>query len=238
MAVYRLTKALVFPPCHHADPDGLLAVGGDLSPDRLLLAYRQGIFPWYGMDTPILWWSPDPRLVLFPDELKIPRSLLRVLRKKRFQVTVDRAFPAVIAGCSSVERKEAGTWIVPEMIGAYVRLHELGYAHSVESWQDGRLVGGLYGIALGRAFFGESMFSRTPDASKVALVHLVGLLARRRFEVIDCQVTTSHLKRFGAREIPRREFLSRLEQALEYGTQPGSWSKYSIDLPAFDQPCC
>lgn len=228
MPVFRLTKSLLFPPCHYAEPDGLLAVGGDLSPERLLLAYRMGIFPWYSEDTPILWWSPDPRLVLFPEELKVSSSLRRAIRKGVFQVTMDRAFRQVMEGCATIVRKSAeGTWILPEMVEAYCRLHRLGYAHSVESWYGGELVGGLYGVAIGRVFFGESMFARMTDASKVAFVHLVGLLRHWDFELIDCQVTTTHLQRFGAREIPREEFLDRLETALVKSTYRGRWSLQS-----------
>lgn len=229
MPVFRLTKALVFPPVNYAEPDGLLAVGGDLSPKRLLLAYEQGIFPWYSEGYPILWWSPDPRLVLFPNEIKVAKSLARVLRKKRFQVTVDQAFLDVMMNCAGVRRKlEEGTWIVPEMVEAYHRLHVMGYAHSVESWYEGKLVGGLYGVSLGRVFFGESMFTEMTDASKVALVHLVAFLQRRGFLMIDCQITTSHLQRFGAREISRREFLTRLNEAKATVIPDDSWSSPDI----------
>jgi leucyl/phenylalanyl-tRNA---protein transferase len=226
MPVFRLTKSLIFPPCHHAEPDGLLAIGGDLSADRLLLAYRLGIFPWYSAYTPILWWSPDPRLVLIPGELKVSSSLRRVVRKGVFSVTFDRSFREVMCRCATIRRKgEKGTWIVPEIVEAYTRLHELGYAHSVESWYEGRLVGGLYGVALGRAFFGESMFAEMSDASKVAFVHLVDLLHGWGFDLIDCQVTTSHLMSFGAREMARAEFLARLAVALEKVSDPaGQWS--------------
>lgn len=225
MPIFRLTEQLRFPPPDYADPDGLLAVGGDLSPERLLLAYSMGIFPWYGEETPILWWSPHPRLVLFPEELKVSRSLQRVIRKGTFQVTVDSAFPDVIAECAQVRLKSReGTWIVPEMSAAYCRLHELGYAHSVETWRQGELVGGLYGVALGRVFYGESMFTKRSDASKVALVHLVHLLSSRHFEMIDCQLTTRHLLSLGAREIPRREFLRRLATAVKAPHQAGSWA--------------
>ncbi|MDY0039712.1 MAG: leucyl/phenylalanyl-tRNA--protein transferase [Desulforhabdus sp.] len=211
MPVFRLTNALLFPPCHYAEPDGLLAIGGDLSPERLLLAYRQGIFPWYSEHTPILWWSPDPRLVLFPQELKIAKSLQRVIKKNIFRVTIDKAFRNVILQCAEVRRKQGeGTWLVPEMIDAYCLLHRLGYAHSVESWYQGELVGGLYGVALGRVFFGESMFAARTDASKVALVYLVNLLRQWQFKLIDCQVTTHHLMTLGAREIPREDFLEHL----------------------------
>jgi len=216
MPVFRLTDALNFPPISLAEPDGLLAVGGDLSPERLLLAYRLGIFPWYSEHTPILWWSPDPRLVLFPGELKVSKSLLRVIGKSVFTVTFDRAFAEVVKRCAEVRRKRGeGTWIVPEMVDAYLRLHGLGYAHSVESWHQGELVGGLYGVILGKIFYGESMFTQKTDASKVAFVHLVERLRRLDFHLIDCQVATGHLIRFGAREIPRHEFLRILAGALE-----------------------
>jgi leucyl/phenylalanyl-tRNA---protein transferase len=221
MSIFRLTDTLRFPPPEYADSDGLLAIGGDLSPERLLLAYRMGIFPWYGDDTPILWWSPDPRLVLFPDEFNVSKSLRRVINKGCFTVTVDRAFDAVIDQCAASRRENReGTWIVPEMQGAYCRMHELGYAHSVESWVDGELAGGLYGVAMGRIFFGESMFSRRTDASKVALFHLVSALRLKGFELIDCQVSTRHLLSLGAREIPRREFLRLLGKALRDGPGP------------------
>ncbi len=212
MPVYRLTDQFIFPHPSLADPGGLLAVGGDLSPERLLLAYANGIFPWYSDPSPILWWSPDPRLVLFPGELKISRSLRRVIKKQVFTVTMDTSFGEVIRACAQARDE---TWITGEMIEAYVALHELGYAHSFETRHEGRLVGGLYGVALGRAFFGESMFSAMSDASKVALVFLVRLLDGLGFEFIDCQTTTEHLKRFGAREVPRKEFLDLLGRALD-----------------------
>ncbi len=212
MPVYRLSDELVFPHPSLADPEGLLAVGGDLSPERLLLAYANGIFPWYSDSDPILWWSPDPRLVLFPAELKISRSLMRTLKKQVFKVTVDGAFGKVIRACA---RTREETWLTAEMIEAYETLHELGFAHSVETFCEDRLVGGLYGVALGRAFFGESMFSVMSDASKVALVCLVQHLSERGFELIDCQMPTEHLKRLGAREIPRKEFLALLRAALD-----------------------
>lgn len=216
MPVFRLTKALVFPPCHYAEPDGLLAIGGDLSPDRLLLAYRLGIFPWYSEQTPILWWSPNPRLVLFPHELRVAKSLQRVIRKNTYTVTLNKAFREVITLCAELRKNQGeGTWIVPEMIDAYYLLHRLGYAHSVESWYQGELVGGLYGVALGRVFFGESMFAKRTDASKVAFVHLVGLLRQWHYQLIDCQVSTNHLKSFGARDIPRKHFLALLAAALK-----------------------
>jgi leucyl/phenylalanyl-tRNA---protein transferase len=234
MPVYRLTHQLIFPPSDYADPDGLLAVGGDLSAERLLLAYQQGIFPWYSANTPILWWSPDPRLVLFPDEFKVSKSLQRVLKKNLFKVTMDQAFLDVIQRCAGVKRGGGeGTWIVPEMVEAYHLLHRFGYAHSVESWCEGKLVGGLYGVAMGRVFFGESMFTEKTDASKAALVHLVQLLQHWDFRLIDCQVTTAHLKRFGAREIPRKEFLKHLALATLETNQFGSWSEIFETLPDF-----
>jgi leucyl/phenylalanyl-tRNA--protein transferase len=227
MPVFRLTETLRFPPCHYSEPDGLLAVGGDLSPERLLLAYRLGIFPWYGEDTPILWWSPDPRLVLFPDQLKISRSLQRTLKKGVFEVTCDRAFDQVIHQCAEVrERQGEGTWLVPEMIEAYRDLHRQGHAHSVESWVDGELVGGLYGVALGQVFFGESMFTLRSDASKAAFVRLVHWLTEWRYEIIDCQVTTAHLKRFGAREIPRAIFLTLVRHGVELAPDPTAWTRF------------
>lgn len=215
MPVFRLSGTHSFPPCELADPDGLLAVGGDLSPRRLLRAYSLGIFPWYSHDTPILWWSPDPRLVLFPHELKVSRSLRRVLKKNTFTVTFNGAFARVIGECAAI-RLEKGeeTWLSPEMVEAYVRLHRLGHAHSVEAWCGRELAGGLYGVSLGRVFFGESMFARRSDASKVAFVHLVNVLKLRRFHMIDCQVTTGHLKSLGAREISRETFLLHLQKAV------------------------
>jgi leucyl/phenylalanyl-tRNA--protein transferase len=195
------------------EPDGLLAIGGDLSGDRLLLAYRSGIFPWYGPGQPILWWSPDPRLVLFPERLKVSRSLAKTIRKAAFRVTFDAAFDAVINACAEPRPGQAGTWITPEMRSAYCDLHAEGYAHSVECWQEGKLVGGLYGIAIGRIFFGESMFARCTDASKVAFVGLVRQLQRWDFPLIDCQVYTAHLASLGAEMMPRRAFIRTLEHA-------------------------
>jgi leucyl/phenylalanyl-tRNA---protein transferase len=205
-------------------PNGLLAAGGDLSPTRLLAAYRRGIFPWYSAGDPILWWSPDPRTVLFPDELHIGRNLGRTLRKRPFEVKADTAFAAVIQRCSEPRPGQAGTWITDEMKHAYIALHELGVAHSVESWQDGELVGGLYGVALGRMFFGESMFSRVSDASKVAFVHLVRQLVAWEFPLIDCQMRTDLLASFGARQIPRAEFTRRVAELVNYPDRRGPWS--------------
>lgn len=216
MPVFRLTDEIVFPPPEYAEDDGLLAVGGDLSEKRLLLAYSMGIFPWYSEALPILWWSPDPRLVLIPDELKVSRSLRQTIRKGRYAVTFDKAFDRVIRSCAGLHRsKDGGTWITDEMIKAYTRLHVSGYAHSVESWHEGELAGGLYGVALGAAFFGESMFAGRTDASKVAFVHLIRQLREWKFTLVDCQVTTGHLISFGAKEIPRATFLAMLEDALK-----------------------
>jgi leucyl/phenylalanyl-tRNA--protein transferase len=224
MPVFLLSEKIAFPSPYLASAEGLLAVGGDLRTERLLLAYRLGIFPWFSEEEPILWWSPDPRLVLFPEELHVSRSLSRVIRRGRYRVTADQAFSRVIRECARVRlEKEEGTWIGEEMIRAYEQLHTDGYAHSVESWQGGRLVGGLYGVSLGGCFFGESMFSRRSDASKVALVSLVSHLQVQGFDLVDCQVTTEHLKRFGAREIPRAGFLKRLARSLAQPTRRGPW---------------
>ena len=206
-----------FPPVTDAltDPDGLLCVGGDLRPERLLAAYRRGIFPWYAAGQPILWWSPDPRMVLFPDELKVSRSLGKAVRNRGFRVTFDTRFDAVMAQCAdSGTRSLEGTWISPAMRVAYEELHRLGHAHSVEVWRDERLVGGLYGLLLGRVFFGESMFSTEADASKVALHDLVRWLRQRNVELIDCQVASAHLFSLGARLIPRAEFIARLDRGI------------------------
>jgi leucyl/phenylalanyl-tRNA--protein transferase len=222
MPVFQLTDEVAFPPPEHADESGLLAVGGDLSAGRLLLAYSMGIFPWYSEGQPILWWSPDPRLVLFPEELHVSRSLMQTIGKGVYRITMDRAFESVVRLCADVHReKEKGTWITDEMREAYIGLHELGFAHSAESWREGELAGGLYGVALGAAFFGESMFSLRPDSSKAAFVALVGRLRERGYELVDCQVRTEHLKRFGAREIPRSEFLARLRKAVGRRVEAG-----------------
>ena len=206
-----------FPPVEQAEtePNGLLAVGGDLSSVRLLNAYRRGIFPWYSDEQPILWWSPDPRTVLYPERLKISRSLGKTLRNKPFRISFDQAFERVVSACSAPRREDEGTWITAEMAAAYRELYRIGYAHSVEVWQDARLVGGLYGVALGSVFFGESMFSLERDASKVALVHLTRPLLKRGFRLIDCQVHSTHLISLGAEEIPRRRFCRELEHWSE-----------------------
>lgn len=224
MPVFALTNALTFPPPRLADPNGILAVGGDLSPDRLLLAYRMGIFPWYDDDLPILWHSPDPRMVLLAPELHVGRSLAKTIRKARFRLTLDTAFREVITRCRKAVRVgQDGTWITDEMVEAYTALHELGYAHSVEAWQDETLVGGLYGVSLGSSFFGESMFAAVPDASKVAFVGLVEQLLTWEIALIDCQVHTEHLERFGATEWPRRRYLDALAVTLEAPTRLGPW---------------
>jgi len=214
-----------FPPVERAatDPNGLLAAGGDLSVARLKSAYGQGIFPWFNEDQPILWWSPDPRMVLFPRELKISRSLRKTLRSERFEVRADTAFREVILGCRMPRESQHGTWIGPRMVEAYCALHHAGFAHSVEAWLDGKLAGGLYGIALGRAFFGESMFTRVTDASKVALASLVRQLELWDFGLVDCQMNTPHLASFGAREIPRAEFTRRLRELIHYPPVPAPW---------------
>lgn len=223
MPIFRLDHRMTFPPVEYAE-DGLLAVGGDLRPERLLLAYRSGIFPWYSEGQPILWHSPDPRMVLVASALEVPRSLRKTIRKQAYRVTLDTAFAKVVAACASVERPgQSGTWITPEMQAAYRELHRRGLAHSVEAWQDRRLVGGLYGVSLGAAFFGESMFAVAPDASKVAFVRLVEHLVHWGIGLVDCQVHTGHLARFGAVEWPRKRYLAALKKALAAPTRPGPW---------------
>jgi len=220
-----LESANAFPPVELAlsEPNGLLCAGGDLTPQRLISAYSQGIFPWYAKGEPILWWSPDPRMVLVPSEFKLSRSLLRTLRAGHYQIRLDSDFPSVIRACAKVKRKDqAGTWITSEMQAAYVTLHELGYAHSVETWVDDVLVGGLYGLAIGRMFYGESMFSQVSNASKIAIAHLTHFLDARDFGMIDCQMNTPHLASLGAREIPRRDFMTRLQELTETATH-GRW---------------
>jgi len=211
-----------FPPLSAAlaDPNGLLAAGGDLSPERLIAAYRRGIFPWYSAGQPILWWSPDPRMVLYVDEFRTSRSLAKRVRRHEFEIRIDTAFRDVIDSCATMPREgQRGTWITPEMIDAYCELHRRGVAHSVETFRDGQLCGGLYGMALGRVFFGESMFARETDASKVALVYLVGLLQQLGVPLIDCQQETGHLKSFGARPISRAAFAGHLSELI-HSTEP------------------
>jgi len=228
VAIYRLGREVRFPDPALAEPDGLLSVGGDLSPERLLAAYAEGIFPWYDERSPILWWSPDPRLVLEPDRLHVSRSLRRTLRRGGFRVTSDVAFDEVIRRCAArVRRGQRGTWITGEMVAAYGRLHRLGFAHSFEAWEGDVLAGGLYGVSLGAAFFGESMFADRTDASKVAFVRAVEWLAARGIRLVDCQVRTEHLVSLGAREMRRGEFLARLAAALDAPTALGRWEMSS-----------
>jgi leucyl/phenylalanyl-tRNA--protein transferase len=223
MPVYRLPDQPVFPPVERAIKSGLLAVGGDLSPERLLAAYREGIFPWYSEGEPLLWWSPDPRFVLFPEELRVSRSMRQLLKKQLFRITFDHAFRQVIVACQKPRPGQDATWITPEMQEAYIALHDLGYAHSVEVWQDESLVGGLYGVSIGRTFFGESMFSTRANASKAALITLVSGRADLHFNLIDCQVETPHLGSLGARPIPRLEFGALLKESLRHETFRGNW---------------
>lgn len=213
-----LSNNAPFPPAERAlrSPNGLLAAGGDLSPARLLDAYRHGIFPWFSPGEPILWWSPDPRMVLIPGEFRISRSFAKVLRNSPCEVRTDTAFEQVMRGCAAPRDDHHGTWINEDMIAAYCALHRLGYAHSVETWLDGKLVGGLYGVSIGRMFYGESMFSNISNASKIALAHLARQLARWQFGMIDCQMNTPHLASLGAREIPRSEFIARLQELVHY----------------------
>ena len=224
-----------FPPVEHAlaEPNGLLAMGGDLTAARLLEAYRHGIFPWFNPGEPILWWSPDPRMVLIPDELRVTRSLAKRMRNGGFEMRIDSAFRQTMLACAAPRSFDAqgganGTWISPEIVTAYTHLHYLGVAHSIETWQDGELVGGLYGVAIGRMFYGESMFSRVPDASKVALAALCRQLQRWDFGMIDCQMETAHLASMGARPIPRSEFCTKLAALIDLGNVPSPWR--------FDEP--
>jgi leucyl/phenylalanyl-tRNA--protein transferase len=225
MPVFRLSDAITFPPPRLAREDGLLAVGGDLSPERLLVAYQLGIFPWYGEGDPILWWAPTPRLILRPEEFHLSRTLRRELRRGTFTFTMDTAFPAVIRACAEVRTtRGAPTWINEEMIAAYCRLHALGHAHSLECWQEGEeLVGGLYGVAVGGVFFGESMFSRVTNSSKAALAVLARQLTLWRFTCIDCQMRTDHLLSLGAQEMAADQFFSMLQQAILRPDRRGQW---------------
>ena len=222
-----------FPPVSQAlvEPNGLLAAGGDLSLARLTQAYRHGIFPWYSAGQPLLWWSPDPRMVLVPSEFRITRSLRKRLRRRDYEIRVDTCFEHVMAACAAPRRGQAGTWITTEMVGAYAALHRCGMAHSVETWIDGELAGGLYGVALGAMFFGESMFTRATDASKLALAHLTRQLERWNFGMIDCQMATEHLASLGARSIPRTDFMRKLEELVNY---PRSMAPWCFDDDLFD----
>jgi leucyl/phenylalanyl-tRNA---protein transferase len=225
MPIYLLGKAPIFPPPELATPEGIIAAGGDLSPQRLLNAYAAGIFPWYSEGDPILWWSPDPRMVLLPGDIHISASMKKLLKKKSFHLTYDRHFNKVIDNCGAPRKPFRGTWITSEIRDAYIRLHELGYAHSVEVWESGskKLVGGLYGISLGKCFFGESMFHLTPNASKYGFIIFVQKLFKLGFLMVDGQVPSAHLKRLGCREMPRKEFLDRLAKGLEHETRVGKW---------------
>jgi leucyl/phenylalanyl-tRNA--protein transferase len=216
-----------FPPIERAlkNPSGLLCAGADLSTGRLLEAYRRGIFPWYSRGEPVLWWSPDPRMVLRCDQLKVPRSLAKSIRNKGFEVRIDSSFPAVLKKCAEPRKSESGTWLSRQMQAAYLALHETGYAHCFETWRENELVGGLYGVAIGRMFYGESMFSRQTDASKVALVNLVDFLKSRGFPLIDCQMNTPLLASLGAREIPREAFLRALSTLVNYAEPLGKWNR-------------
>jgi leucyl/phenylalanyl-tRNA---protein transferase len=220
-----LNNGAPFPPVEQAllKPNGLLAAGGSLSAHRLLDAYRQGIFPWFNTGEPILWWSPNPRMVLIPEEFKISRSLRKTLRDKNYEVRTDSAFEQVMRACAAPRLEQAGTWIHEDMITAYTELHQMGIAHSVEVWMNGNLVGGLYGISIGHMFYGESMFSRATDASKIALAHLTAQLQRWGYGMIDCQMSTPHLASLGAREIPRVEFMHRLKELIHCPNPPHKW---------------
>ncbi|HSG32364.1 MAG TPA: leucyl/phenylalanyl-tRNA--protein transferase [Thermodesulfobacteriota bacterium] len=222
--IFLLSDDLIFPNPRLADSHGLLAVGGDLSTDRLLLAYENGIFPWYSEDQPILWFSPDPRLVLFPDKFIVSKSLQKTIKKNIFEVKFDTNFEEVITECSKIERKDQdGTWITQDMIDAYIELHNQGYAHCVETYQEGNLVGGLYGVSLGGAFFGESMFHKMKDASKIALHYLVQKVKKWEFDFIDSQVVTEHMKSMGSQEITRNKYLELLGKTLKKETRSGTW---------------
>ncbi len=223
MPIFALNEEIIFPPVRLAEESGILAVGGDLSPERLIEAYRRGIFPWYSEGDPIIWWSPDPRFVLFPGDLYVSKTMRQVLRRNIFRITCDHDFRGVITGCQEPRRREQGTWITEEMLEAYVRLHDLGIAHSVEAWQGEELAGGLYGLSLGKCFFGESMFARADNASKAAFITLVRRLTELGFVIIDCQVHTAHLESLGAVHIDREKYLDVLKEGLKGETMQGSW---------------
>jgi leucyl/phenylalanyl-tRNA--protein transferase len=224
MPVYLLDDNIIFPPITHAEPDGLLAIGGDLSLARLKLAYESGIFPWYSEDTPIMWFAPNPRMVLRVEALQINRSLRKAIRKQPYTLTLDTAFRDVVEACASTPRPgQDGTWITEDMLDAYEQLHQFGLAHSIEAWHDGTLVGGAYGVCLGGIFCGESMFAHAPNASKIAFATLVRQLEKWDIRLIDCQVYTEHIERFGATEWPRRRFMYALRYALRQPTRMGPW---------------
>ncbi len=224
MYIYQLNESIVFPPAHAALAEGLLAIGGDLRPERLIKAYSEGIFPWYEEDQPILWWSPNPRLVLKPEDFYVSKSLKKTIREKRFEISFDTNFEAVIDACANTLRCGAeGTWITPELRDAFIHLHKMGLAHSVEAYKEGKLAGGLYGLSLGTAFFGESMFHIEKDASKVAFVYLADFLKSKRFELIDAQQDTPHLRSFGAKTIARSSFLEILKTITTKPSLVGNW---------------
>jgi leucyl/phenylalanyl-tRNA--protein transferase len=225
MPFFRLPKRLEFPPAWLARSDGLLCVGGDLSPKRLILAYENGIFPWFSKYEPILWWSPDPRLILFPKNIKISKSLNKKIKKNTFTIKVDTAFEQTILSCAKPRKNKCeGTWLVDEMIDSYIKLHKLGYVHSIETWRENKLVGGLYGVCLGKSFFGESMFSFESNASKIALVALANHLKKHKFDLIDCQVTTKHLVNMGACEISRNSFLDIILESVKKKITTNIWN--------------
>jgi leucyl/phenylalanyl-tRNA--protein transferase len=224
MPVFRLTDEILFPPPEYAEPEGLLAIGGDLSSERLIEAYSHGIFPWSDEADPILWWSPDPRMVIRPQEFRPSKSLSKVIKKGKFRVTLDTAFEQVIRECAKLPRKgQAGTWITRDMVKAYIQLHKEGYGHSVECWVGDALVGGLYGLSIGSMFFGESMFSKETDASKVAFFSLCQILADWEFDWVDCQLHNEHLESLGAYTISREEYLEQLQSSVKKDTRKGSW---------------
>jgi len=226
MSYYFLDEQLSFPPVHHANTEGVLAIGGDLSVERLLLAYRQGIFPWFSDDEPIIWWSPDPRFVLYPPKLKVSQSMRQVLKREVFEISFDTDFASVVRECRQIRRRgQYGTWITDEVERAYTRLHEQGYAHSVEVRQGGQLVGGLYGVSLGSCFYGESMFSKVSNASKAGFITLVQKLVAKGFCLIDCQVHTQHLESLGGEYISRTDFVKELHSCLQAPTLQGAWTK-------------
>jgi leucyl/phenylalanyl-tRNA--protein transferase len=228
MSYFYLPKnTLYFPPVEKANKEGILAIGGDLSVERLLYAYESGIFPWFSPRDPIVWWSPDPRFVLYPSKIKVSKSMKQLFKKQAFQVTLDNAFEEVIKNCRYIKRKgQTGTWITDEMQEAYTQLYKLGYGHSVEVWHEGNLVGGLYGVSLGKIFFGESMFSKMSNASKYGFITITKILEEKGFKLIDCQVYTEHLESLGAEFIRRWRFMEELEEALQAPTIQGSWSDW------------
>ncbi|MCP5048543.1 MAG: leucyl/phenylalanyl-tRNA--protein transferase [bacterium] len=223
MPIFLLGEEPVFPPAQLASQEGIVATGGDLSPLRLLNAYASGIFPWFTEDEPILWWSPDPRAVLLPGGLHISGSMKKLLKKRSFQVTLDQCFADVLRHCASPRKGQAGTWLTDEMQAAYIQLHEMGYAHSVEVWQSDQLAGGLYGVSLGKCFFGESMFTKKSNASKFAFIALARLLFQKEFLMIDCQVPNEHLDRLGVNAVPRTDFLDLLKKGLKHESITGKW---------------